>query len=77
MVVTDNRKNFFRFCIRKKTYLSALSNSLKNWLGSNPYPLEVDMFFSVGVETPKDENTAYGMFLPAFFSLRLQMFLRC
>lgn len=35
------------------------------------------MFFSVGVETPKEENTAYGMFLPAFFSLRLQMFLRC
>jgi len=24
------------------------------------------MFFSVGVETPKDENTAYGMIVPAF-----------
>ncbi|WP_340615219.1 type II toxin-antitoxin system HicB family antitoxin [Xenorhabdus thailandensis] len=24
------------------------------------------MFFSVGVETPKDENTAYGMVVPAF-----------
>lgn len=24
------------------------------------------MFFSVGVETPKDENTAYGMIIPAF-----------
>jgi predicted RNase H-like HicB family nuclease len=23
------------------------------------------MFFSVGVETPKDENTAYGMIVPA------------
>ncbi|MDX8001180.1 CopG family transcriptional regulator [Xenorhabdus sp. Reich] len=26
------------------------------------------MFFSVGVETPKDENTAYGMIVPAFFN---------
>ncbi|PHM60476.1 DNA-binding protein, CopG family [Xenorhabdus stockiae] len=26
------------------------------------------MFFSVGVETPKDENTAYGMVVPAFFA---------
>ncbi|MGB9097102.1 type II toxin-antitoxin system HicB family antitoxin [Erwinia sp.] len=25
------------------------------------------MFFSVGVETPSDENTAYGMIVPAFF----------
>ena len=25
------------------------------------------MFFSVGLETPKDENTAYGMIVPAFF----------
>lgn len=24
------------------------------------------MFFSVGVETAKDENTAYGMIVPAF-----------
>lgn len=24
------------------------------------------MFFSVGVEMPKDENTAYGMIVPAF-----------
>ncbi|EDW8942666.1 CopG family transcriptional regulator [Salmonella enterica subsp. enterica] len=24
------------------------------------------MFFSVGVETPKDENTAYGITVPAF-----------
>jgi|SRR5476649_404534 len=24
------------------------------------------MFFSVGVETPKDENTAYGMIVPVF-----------
>ncbi|MBP2170237.1 putative RNase H-like HicB family nuclease [Erwinia toletana] len=24
------------------------------------------MFFSVGIETPKDENTAYGMIVPAF-----------
>ncbi|HCL5074815.1 TPA: type II toxin-antitoxin system HicB family antitoxin [Salmonella enterica] len=24
------------------------------------------MFFSVGVETPKDEDTAYGMIVPAF-----------
>ena len=24
------------------------------------------MFFSVGVETPKDENTSYGMIVPAF-----------
>ncbi|HEI8864636.1 type II toxin-antitoxin system HicB family antitoxin [Serratia sp. AKBS12] len=24
------------------------------------------MFFSVGVETPKDENTAYGLIVPAF-----------
>ncbi|MEY0026170.1 type II toxin-antitoxin system HicB family antitoxin [Providencia rettgeri] len=24
------------------------------------------MFFSVGVETPHDENTAYGMVIPAF-----------
>lgn len=24
------------------------------------------MFFSVGVEKPKDENTAYGMIVPAF-----------
>ncbi|EAS3829772.1 CopG family transcriptional regulator [Salmonella enterica] len=27
------------------------------------------MFFSVGVETPKDENTAYGMVVPAFSAL--------
>ncbi|EDJ9088457.1 CopG family transcriptional regulator [Salmonella enterica subsp. enterica] len=27
------------------------------------------MFFSVGVETPKDENTAYGMIVPAFSTL--------
>jgi len=24
------------------------------------------MFFSVGVETTKDENTAFGMIVPAF-----------
>ncbi|EBY9279793.1 TPA: type II toxin-antitoxin system HicB family antitoxin [Salmonella enterica subsp. enterica serovar Denver] len=27
------------------------------------------MLFSVGIETPKDENTTYGMIVPAFSTL--------
>ncbi|MED7790437.1 type II toxin-antitoxin system HicB family antitoxin [Klebsiella aerogenes] len=32
------------------------------------------MFFSVGVETPKDENTAYGMIVPAFSAYEMGCF---
>lgn len=32
------------------------------------------MFFSEGVETPKDENTAYGMIVPAFSAYEMGCF---
>lgn len=32
------------------------------------------MFFSVGVETPKDENTAYGMIVPPFSAYQMGCF---
>ncbi len=33
------------------------------------------MFFSVGVETPKDDHTAYGITVPVLIALILDVFL--
>lgn len=43
-----------------------LCHSMTNLLYFTDVIKEIMMFFSVGVETPKDENTAYGMIVPAF-----------
>nr|WP_248000800.1 hypothetical protein [Photorhabdus hindustanensis] len=41
----------------------------------SPPTLEVIMFFSVGVELPKDENTAYGLVIPALYTENYGCFL--
>jgi predicted RNA binding protein YcfA (HicA-like mRNA interferase family) len=49
----------------KKICLSVLSNR-SNWRGFNPRRLGGEYVFSVGVESPKDADTAFSISVPAF-----------
>lgn len=66
MVVTRYRKNFSDPSSEKGSPSWHCQVYKKNGGNLIPPSLEICMFFSVGVETPKDENTAYGMIVPAF-----------
>ena len=66
MVVSCNRKNIPCSAPKKGFTSWHCQGNYQNGRDPLPKSLEINMFFSVGVETPENTHTAFGISVPAF-----------